>query len=136
MTQLLQRDYGPNIRIYNPFKKIFVSAPSYFCLVYKSLAGDKSDNISGLISKKKAEILANDPEKLKKFLSNEENNIAFNDNIELIKLRRIPDDQLEFVEGKSDWSIIEVEFCNMEFKSLLEKDVWERFRYAFEELKL
>jgi 5'-3' exonuclease len=52
--QLLQVE-GLHVQIYNPFSKKFMEAPSYDYVQFKSLKGDSSDNIPGIMGPKKAE---------------------------------------------------------------------------------
>jgi len=136
LQQLLQKSYK-NIKIYNPFKKIYVEAPKYFVLIFKSLAGDKSDNIPSIVGKKKAEILANDPDKLKLFFEqNEEARIQFNDNLELIRLRLIQPNDLVFIDHQVNYMMLKNEFQNMKFDSIIRSDVWPKFVDTFSSINL
>lgn len=136
LQQILQKGYK-NAKIYNPFKKQFIEPPSYFVLTFKALFGDKSDNIPGIIGKKKAIELTEDPEKLKTFLAeSDERKIAFSDNIELIRLRSIPFDDLQFIEGKTNWTYLKIKFEEFEFKTIVRYEYWQKFKKTFEEVKL
>lgn len=133
--QLLQKGYE-NLKIYNPFKKEFLKAPEYHYLVWKCLAGDKrTDNIPGMVGPKTAEKLVSDPDELQEFLSSEENRANFNLNRELIELKIIDDDELEFSEYETNFDLIKEEFVRMEFNSILDKYSWDRFCNTFKDLR-
>jgi len=134
LKQILQKGYK-HVRIYNPFTKAFVETPKAFVLVVKALAGDTSDNIPGIVGKKKAESLALNPDKLAKLLENEEYRVQFNDNIELIKLRLILEEELVLEDGATNWTMLKTEFENMKFDSLVRSNVWKKFRETFESVK-
>jgi 5'-3' exonuclease len=136
LTQILQKSYK-SVKIYNPFKKTYVEPPKYFSLVYKSLAGDKSDCVPGIVGPKKAAALANDPKALAEFLeSNEEARIQFNDNTEIIRLRLIPSDELVFDDFSVNWFALKEEFRSMDFQSIIRSDVWHKFVDTFKSITL
>ena len=60
-----------NIKLYNPVRKKFIEGPNYDYVAWKSLVGDKSDNIEGFkgIGNKKAIKLLNESSKLEELLS-------------------------------------------------------------------
>jgi 5'-3' exonuclease len=132
-TQLLQKDL-PFLRVYNPTKKEFVEAPDYHFITYLSLAGDASDNISGIVSDAEAKRIAQDPDALIDFLSVEENRAHFNANRELIEFARIDDSQIEFTQGSSSYEALKGEFTRMEFSSILEPKYWDKFTRTFDNL--
>lgn len=136
LQQILQKSLK-NVKIYNPFKKEYVVAPKHFVLIWKALAGDKSDNIPGVVEQKQATILVNDPEKLKVFLEkNNEARIQFNDNIELIRLRLIQPEDLVFIDHQVSYAMLKNEFQNMKFDSLIRADVWPKFVDTFKGISL
>lgn len=137
LTQILQKNLK-GIQIYDPFKKIFVETPKAFILCYKAIYGDPSDNIPGLgINKKKAEELALNPDKLSKFLDeSEERRVQFNDNIDLIRLRIVPGEELIMIDGEINWTLLKIEFKNMDFQSLIRSDVWIKFVDTFKKLTI
>ena len=125
--QLLQRDL-PNTKIYNPTTKVYVEKPRFHYLGWKSLRGDKSDNIPSLMSDAKALKTVDDPELLEKFLAIEENRAAFSFNKELIELRDVPENQMLFTVGTQDFDYLEKEFETMEFKTMLVPKYWDKFK--------
>ena len=131
--QLLQQDL-PNCQLYNPTKKSCVKAPAYHYVGWKCLRGDKSDNIPSLMSDSKAEKMIQEPLLLEAFLSKEENRAAFNLNRELIELKKVPAEILEFSEGELDLKYLRNRFESMEFYTMLTESYWQKFSAAFESL--
>lgn len=131
--QLLQKGYS-NLKIFNPIKKDFVETPKYYYLVYKILAGDKTDNIPGLVSVSKAEDLAGNPKLLSLYLNNKENIANFNLNKELIQFATIPENKLIFNIGSCKLSVLKKEFKKMEFDSMLKESYWSKFEKTFNNL--
>ena len=132
--QLLQKGYE-NLKIYNPFKKGYMSAPNYFYLSFKCLRGDKTDNISGILGPKKAEKLASDADALKEFLETEENRANYCLNKELIELKIIPSEVLEIKDYNVNFDRLKEEFTYMDFKTMIEEKYWNRFVNTFQNLR-
>lgn len=133
--QLLQKGYK-NLRIYNYNKKNYIAAPDYHYVSYKSLRGDKSDNIPGIVGPKTAEKLVSDIKKLAEFLdASEENRANYALNKSLIELRIVPDDELQFIDYATDFVYLKEQFMKMEFKTMVEDKYWNRFCDTFEGLK-
>ena len=131
MIQIIQNLSAYDVRLFNPRLKEFIQSPEYVYLVWKSIAGDKSDNIPSVASAKKAELFAQDSSKLKEFLANEENRANFSLNKELIELKLVPADQLEFTEYKTDFNALFDEFFKLEFTSLVKEPYKEKFIQTF-----
>lgn len=128
-----------NCKLYNPVKKAFISKPDFDYVTYKSLKGDKSDNIDGFkgIGEKTAIRLCNDKEKLEKLLSTEENLVKFNHNKFMIQFHDIEEIDLEGInylnEGKT-FNSEEVfkKFTELDFKSIINKEnYWNSFKNTF-----
>jgi len=133
--QLLQKGYV-NLKIFNPIKKEFVHAPDYHYLIWKCLAGDKkTDNIPGLMGSKTAEKIVSNPDKLQEFFSSEENKANFNLNRELIELKIIDDDKLEFTDYDMNLESLKEEFIRMEFNSIVDNVTWKKFCDTFSDLR-
>lgn len=133
-TQLLQMNYA-NVSIYQPIKKAFVEAPKYHFLVHKILAGDKSDNIKGLVKPKLAMQLTNDPKLLEKWLELPENQANFNIRKKLVEFADIPLDQLKIDDYQYDPEMLKSAFKAMELPSLLVAKYWDKFNEIFENVK-
>lgn len=132
--QLLQKG-NDNIKIYNPFKKQYVSVPEYHYLTFKSLTGDKSDNIPGLTGPKTAIKLSKDIKKFAEFLDNEENRSRYSLNKELIELRMVPHDKMEFKDHDINFNLLKNKFNEMELKTIIEEKYWDRFCKTFADIK-
>ena len=132
--QLLQKGYK-NFRIYNPMKKMDMIAPEFHYVSFKSLKGDVSDAIPGLVGPKTAEKLASDIKKFAEFMESSENRANYSLNKELIEFRIIPTDELQFVEYNTDYDGLKEEFSKMDFKTILEPKYWERFIATFSGLR-
>jgi len=131
LIQILQILNKQDIKLYNPRIKSFVEAPNYNYLVWKCIAGDKSDNVPGILSSAKAENIALRPEELVKFLSIEENRANFSLNKSIVELQLISMEQLKFVPYQIDFTSLFEEFNKMNLNSLLKDSYRERFIKTF-----
>lgn len=131
MIQILQSLRRHDVQLYHPGKKQFITAPEYVYVVWKSLAGDVSDNIPSITSKKKAEHLAVTPTDLQAFLAIEENRADFSLNKQLIELQLVPDDQIVITDYTVDFDKLFAEFDKMHLPSLLTDVYKERFIDTF-----
>lgn len=132
--QLLQKGYG-NCQIFNPIKKEFMEAPPYPYVAWKSLNGDKSDNIPAILKPKKALDTVSNPDLFEKFLQLEENRANFSINRQLIEFRMVPEEEIEFKEGVRDFKSLKQEFSRMKFESLINDKSWNKFYQTFDCLK-
>lgn len=130
-TQLLQLKID-NIKIYNPIKKEYFTSPEYPYVVWKALAGDKSDNIPGLVSDKEAVELSTNPDKLSLFLDIEENRANFSINHKLIEFADVSEEKLLIEKGefKKDW--IKREFKCLNFNSIINDTSWKKYINTFD----
>ena len=132
--QLLQRGYK-SCKIFNSIKKEFMQAPDYPYVIWKSLNGDKSDNIPPILKPKKALDTAKSPILFSKFLELEENRANFSVNRQLIEFRPVPEDEIEVREGVQDFNKLRVEFQNMKFDSITNDKSWNKYCETFSCLK-
>jgi 5'-3' exonuclease len=131
-------------KVYNPVKKEYLQKFEYDYVQWKSLVGDKSDNIIGFkgIGNKKAILLLENNEKLSGFLSVEGNMKRFKDNIFMIKFHDIEEDvnNIEYFNTileskKTNWEKLKSEFSKMSFKTIIEKEkTWNKFIKTFDNL--
>ncbi len=137
-TQLLQE--FNHVKVWNPMKKEYVVAPqNYDYVTWKSLRGDDSDNIPGIlgIGDKKAAVLASDPDKLLKFLSNPDNANVFLRNHNLISFCSwSTSERMEMTSTSPEkcWTIVKSSFDGHGFKSLTNEVSWAKFTRSFERL--
>lgn len=133
--QVLQKGYT-NVKLYNPYKKDYVTPPDYHYVAWKSLSGDKSDNIPGLMGDKTAQKTLADPKKLDKLLEQEEKRAQFNINRELIEFKMVPIEEILLEEGLANFDILKEEFAKMEFNSIINDKSWEKYVNTFNCLRL
>ena len=134
-TQLLNE--FDNVKLYNPMLKKFVEKPDYHYVAWKSLRGDASDNIPGIVSDGVATKMVNDPDLLREFFANSDNMVQFNKNFGLIKF-------IEWVEGEAEqmtcsspergWEDVKQLFDGYGFKSLTKDGSWDKFVGTFDKL--
>lgn len=137
--QLLQRGY-PHLQIYNPIKKVFMEAPEYPYVAWKSLAGDTSDNIPALLKPKtkaglKAAEMLSQPELFQKFMDVDENRANFNVNRQLIEFRSVPMEEIILHEGIRNFDIVKQEFARMDFQSIINDKSWAKYTKTFDCLR-
>lgn len=130
-----------NIKLYNPVSKKFIERFDYDYVSYKSLVGDKSDNIEGFkgIGPKKAETLITEASKLNDFLSNEENKKKYENNYFMIKFHDLEEDASNIessLQKSPDWSSLKELFSQMEFNSIIGKEkTWNKYKNTFNNLE-
>lgn len=128
--QLLQKGYKC-IKLYNPIKKEFLSSPEYPYVVWKSLAGDKTDNIPKILTEGKAIKMCSNPSKLDEFLSVEENRALFSINKKLVEFASIPQEELIIENGEVNFEKVKEDFTFMEFNSIINDKSWEKYISTF-----
>lgn len=120
----------PNLEIYNPFSKKNMKQPDYNYLEWKSLAGDKSDNISGIGDKTAQKLLKNN-EKLNKWMSVSENESLYKRNKFLIEFKTVPVEDFIITQGVLQPDLLKEEFCKLQFNSLLTEKYFAKFIETF-----
>lgn len=137
-VQLLQE--FENVKVYNPMKKEYVTAPEYDYVLWKSLRGDGSDNIPGLpgLGDKRAADLVSNPQKLENFLKkNDELKTQLARNLALIKFSSWSDEEASECTSSSpvkDWTAVRAKFENWKFASLLKEPSWSKLTSTFDKL--
>lgn len=135
--QLLQVN-GLNVQIYNPFSKSLMVAPEYNYVQFKSLKGDSSDNIPGIMGPKKAEKTLV-KENFTSHLNAEEFEI-FQRNMMLISFVDIEstdsfdDGKWKIKENKFNEDKLIQKFSELNFKSLMEEKYFNKFKNVWLEL--
>lgn len=132
-----------NVKLYNPVKKVYLEKPEYDYVSWKSLVGDKSDNIIGFkgVGDKKAKKLLSDNVLLDSFLMKEGNQETYEKNKFMIAfhdLRSEEDNiQYSFASANEDtWIQLREKFNLFKFKSISEKDrTWNKFVSTFNSLE-
>jgi DNA polymerase-1 len=130
-------DERPDIKLYNPIKKLYLEATPYHYLTWKSLVGDSSDNIPGIprIGPKTAEKLLACREKFDELLKDNEKEKIFKRNYSLIELVDIQDfepEQYEVHKADLNASILMKAFTAMEFTSMIKEKSFNNYIKTFE----
>ena len=129
--QLLDKD---NVTLWNPVKKSFVERWPVDYLIWKSLRGDKTDNVPGIkgVGDKTAMKLASDPQKLKEFLT-EERMLVFKSAMSQIRLAEIFDNNFETSDYTFDSSALKERFSERDFKTIVGKG-WSKWEQTWSTL--
>lgn len=130
-----------NCELYNPVSKKFIEAFKYDYVSWKSLVGDKSDNIIGFkgIGNKRAISLLTDEKKFNDFLLVEENRIKFKKNSYMIAFHDLANDAQNITYTSPevfDWDLLKKEFIKLEFNSIIGKEkTWNKYINTFNALE-
>jgi DNA polymerase I len=132
-----------NIKLYNPVRKQFIEGTTYNYVAWKSLVGDKSDNIEGFkgIGNKKAIKLLNESNKLEELLSTKENKLKFDNNNFMIKFHTLEEKEIEnisysYLKEIPNWASLKEKFTEYEFVSLTSREkTWNNFINTFKILE-
>jgi DNA polymerase-1 len=135
--QLLQEH--DNVRLYNPVRKEFVTAPDYDYVTWKALRGDASDNIPGVpgVGDKTASKIATDPQLLQEFVTRPEVQPIFTRNYDLIRFSEWTETERDEMTSSSpmkDWEAVRSAFETMGFVSVTKEESWRKFTSALEPL--
>ncbi len=129
-------------QLYNPVRKSFIQKTEYDYVSWKSLVGDKSDNISGFkgIGNKRAQALLENVDKLNDFLSQEDFKQKFEKNKFMIAFHDLEKDSenIVFTYNKNNlqWNLLKEKFINFEFNSIVSKEkTWNKYINTFENLE-
>jgi DNA polymerase-1 len=133
--------YGapPNIKVYDIGKKEFMATPDHDPVVYKAIAGDKSDNIPGVegYGPKKASKCAQDLSLIEQW--GEENRAVYERNLKLVRFYEMTDDDWRHTQiqrGRWDPAALMIDFMSFEFTSLVEQKTLEKFYETFGNMKM
>jgi len=134
--QLLAND--ERIKIYNPITKLYVEKPDYDYLVWKSLRGDKTDNVMPVtgISDKKAEKLVKDPALLSKLLENKNLLQQYERNYSLIAFRTGIQGGFEYLHNEVSWDAVRAQFSKLFFNSITNDKSWDKYVTTFDNVKV
>lgn len=132
-TQLL--DVAPNVKIYNPIQKDWVTKPPYNYAVWKALVGDKSDNIEGVprVGPKTAQkILSGTQQDFDSWLAEKpERKQILERNLKLITFADVPLEGVINLAEEPNLSWIKEEFVKLGFSSITQDKSWAKFSATF-----
>jgi DNA polymerase-1 len=124
-----------SVKIYNPVAKSFRDAPDFDYALWKSLRGDKADNISPVpgATDGKSKKLCADPILLEKFLSEvPERRSIFEKNRKLIGYMTADHDGISRVVGSKNLGELRKRLTSMRFFSMTNDTSWRRWSKSFE----
>ena len=130
-----------NTQVYSPVRKCFLEKTDYDYVSWKSLVGDKSDNIEGFagIGDKKAQKLLANSEMFKDFLLKENNQEKYDKNFFMVKFHDLTEDEKDFEISKVkdlNWNNLKKEFINFEFNSIIGNyNSWKKYTDTFSKLE-
>ena len=129
-------------QLYNPVRKMFIEKTDYDYVLWKSLVGDKSDNISGFkgIGDKRAKALLESTNKLDNFLDQGDCRQKFEKNKFMIAFHDLAKDSenIVFTYNKNNlqWNLLKEKFISFEFNSIVSKEkTWNKYINTFENLE-
>lgn len=127
----------PNLTLWHTVNKEKVEPPDYDYALWKSLAGDKTDNVPKLLSVKAAERLVKDEAAFAEKMLDEEFAALQQRNYSVIKFELLNDEQMEALEihrGVANFDQLRERFRSYAFKSIAEGPAWDKFVKTFEKL--
>ncbi len=138
-TDFIQLCQAPaeNVRLYNPIKKDYRSAPDYSYSKWKALRGDSADNVLGLrgIGNKRAATLLEVPDALDEFFQKKpELKEQYLKNIEMIELTAMTPEEFENVEmsyAENPLSNLRETFTQMNLRSMITDKAWNNYSRPF-----
>ena len=128
-----------NVKLYNPIRKVFIEAPEYDYVTWKSLRGDATDNIPGIPGcgdKTATKLMTGKPELLKEYLSQKDRMKIFERNVNLIRLVDFSNDlsMLQYTHGHLDAEMLKETFADLGFDSMIKEKTWNKFINTFKGL--
>ena len=123
------------VKLYNPVSKSYREAPDFDYALWKSLRGDKADNISAVpgATDGKAKKMCADPGLLEKFLSEvPERREIFEKNRKLIGYMHADRDGISSVVGTKNLVELRKQLTAMRFFSMTNDTSWKRWIKTFE----
>ena len=135
-TDFIQLLSQPHVRLYNPVRKEYVPAAAYDYVAWKSLRGDKTDNVpavGGMTDKAAEKLLAN-PSKLESFLAEGSNREDYARNLDLIRLKVSPLEEIETALPAVDLESLRSKLADMRFFSMVNDTAWNKYAATFESI--
>ena len=125
-----------NISLWNPVKKSFIKQWPVDYLIWKSLRGDKTDNIPGIkgVGDKTAMKLAADKSLLDEYLSVGDRLSVYKSAMSQIKLGKIADNNFQQDDYNFDCKTLHEQFSSRGFKSIVEKS-WRKWTMTMENVR-
>jgi len=131
--QLLVRE---NVKLCNPVRKEYVQSAQYDYIMWKSLRGDKTDNITPVsgMTDKAAEKLIADSARLQEFLSEGCNRAEFERNVGLVSFKIVSKEELHEVSNFANFNELRQQFYAFKFFSMVNDTAWTNYTKTFESI--
>jgi 5'-3' exonuclease len=128
--QLLNRQ---NVELFNPVRKSYVDSVEYDYVAWKSLRGDKTDNIPSVskMTDKAAEKLLANPAALEKFLSEANNRSDYERNLNLVQFKIAPIEKIDVKEPVVNYDSLRQKLTEMRFFSMTNQTAWSKYVETF-----
>jgi DNA polymerase-1 len=129
-----------NVSLYNPVSTEFREKTNYDYVAWKSMVGDKSDNINGIkgIGIKTAQKILLTSGELDSRLKSDDFRSIYEKNYDLIRLHDLSEeDKCSITFSRSaplERDVVEKEFMEMNFQSLLKEETLEKYFNTFESI--
>jgi len=135
-TDFIQLLSLSNVSLYNPIKKQYVPRVEFDYVAWKSLRGDKTDNIPsvGGMTDKAAEKLLRDPEALERFLSVNQNRSEYIRNLELVRFKIAPLEEIQTVSPVRDFNKMRNKLTELRFFSMVNDTAWPKYTETFDSI--
>ena len=131
-------NYSDKVKLYNPVSKEYRDNTEYDYVAWKSMVGDKADNIPGVrgVGKKTATKILITEGELDRRLEDPLFKKSFDSSYNLIKLLDLTDDEEEivFTKSKLNCDNIKNDFSSMGFKSMIDENYLDNFFNTFQKL--
>jgi DNA polymerase-1 len=131
-------DHSETVSLWNPITKSYREAPPYSYLSWKSMVGDRTDNIPGVprIGKKTAEKILRSEGGLKKRLEQPDFKEAYEKSFSLIKLADVKFSDMVFsVSTDSEWDMARDTLVALDFKFSVDDNKWKKYKDSFSCIK-
>lgn len=125
-----------NVRLYNPVKKEYVTPVEYDYVTWKSLRGDKTDNIPRVdgMTDGKALKFVNNPDRLEEIRKDPVLGPQFERNLTLVRFKTGDPEGINLTRGKPDFDRARSEFRNLKFFAMVNDTAWKNYSKTFQPL--
>jgi hypothetical protein len=129
-------DETQRIRLYNPVRKEYLSHAPYNYVIWKSLRGDKTDNIArvGDITDKKAEKILANPVLLEAVKNDPVLGPQYTRNLELVKFKTGDHAGIQLTRPKPDLDMARTLFRDFKFFAMVNDTAWRNYTKTFKNL--
>lgn len=137
-TDFIQLLTSPKIKLYNPVTKSFVQQYPHDYLTWKSLRGDKTDNVPPIpgMSDRKATLMLEQPGAFTKAMLDDDFRAAFDKNMSLIKFQVIPSDDplIESQSYQANWPGLRNSLTDLKFAAIVKDGSWQKYVETFKSI--